>query len=152
MIIIYCTYLNYIHHRLVKTPFIQQYTSLDTLSDKLLTLYFNLFQFVIHVWCCPYSCTCGLCHPRMCSPTNGVQQLVHFGPSVFPAKKCRCSVMFKTKFEMHIPREFPDYWWLFWLLYVPCYGTRLDEKRTKKKNEWKMNNPDFWPLQVCTLK
>ena len=36
-----------------------------------------------------------------------------------------------------IPREFPDYWWLFQMLHVLYYGARLVEERRKKERKKK---------------
>ena len=57
--------------------------------------------------------------------------------------------MLKANLVWTIPREFPDYWWLFQMLHIPQNGARLvKERKRKKEDEW------FWllPLQVATLK
>ena len=53
-----------------------------------------------------------------------------------------------TKFEMHTPREFPGYWWLFWMQHLLRYSARLVEKRRKKM----MYDSNFRPFQVCHFK
>ena len=44
------------------------------------------------------------------APTNGVQQL---SAKSTLDRWSYVAVTLKTKFEMHIPREFSGYWWLF---------------------------------------
>ena len=50
-----------------------------------------------------------------------IQQLVHSATTI---EKCwsYVRVTFKTKFEMHIPREFPGYWWLFRMHCITALG------------------------------
>ena len=73
-------------------------------------------------------------HLHTCALTNGFQQPVHSAPSVFPAKaqvvSPTCSYA-QSKAQMDHPREFHDYWWLFQLLLVLHYGSRLAEERKR---------------------
>ena len=86
---------------------------------------------------------------HVCALMNGVQQPVRSASSVFPARNRKWYIspgyaQFKAKLKLTIPRQFCDYWWLFWTLHVSCYGARLAEER--------MNNSDFRLFQVCHLK
>ena len=67
-------------------------------------------------------------HSSIGAPTNGVQQLVHSAPMI---EKCLSyvTVALKTKFEMHNPREFPGYWWLFLTQHLSHYGAGLVDER-----------------------
>ena len=54
-------------------------------------------------------------HAHALWPTNGVQQLVHSAPSVFPTKKLYelSHGYARNEAQKNHPREFPGYWWLF---------------------------------------
>ena len=59
---------------------------------------------------------------------NGVQKLIHSAPTI---EKCwvYVAVMLKTKHKSTTPREFPGYWWLFWMQHLSHYSARLIEER-----------------------
>ena len=64
------------------------------------------------------------------APTNGVQQLIHSAFSVFPSRKKSVAVMLKTKLKRTIFRQFPGYWWSFWMQHLSRFGARLFEERS----------------------
>ena len=52
------------------------------------------------------------------------------------------TVLLKTKFKRHLPREFHDCSWVSWSWHCSHKGTRRTEERKKKKKA-KMTKPDF---------
>jgi len=64
---------------------------------------------------------------------------VHSAPLVFPAKSAGNKSQLNSKQSSNEPsRELADYWWLFQMLHVLRYGSRLAEERKKE-----VNNSDF---------
>ena len=89
------------------------------------------------MWYRPRNCGC-MHHPRTCvdkwRPTASMLCLLSLprqesasGMSQLHSKQTQ---------KDHIFREFYDYWWLFQMLHVSRYGTRLvEEERKKGENE-----------------
>ena len=84
---------------------------------------------------------------------NGIKQLVHFAPSVFPTKKVQ-EVSRSYALKWTIPREFPDcdtsgcmggYFKLNTYLITVLGCLKKEEERKK------MDNSDFRPFEVCHL-
>ena len=99
----------------------------------------------IVTWCCP--CTCGWCvilaglHVHWWMMSNRLS---------FPHKaQVEVAIALKTKLKWTIPREFPDYQWLFQMQHFSHSGTKLaGEEKKKKKKKKKRNNSEFWLFQV----
>ena len=111
---------------------------------------FNKFLFMLFSACfknCYVCCprTCGWCIILACAPTNGIQQLVHSAPSVFPTKKShewghnfapkRSSKGLSSENFLATGGFFEH----------NTYSARLFEERKK------MNNSDFWPFRLVNL-
>ena len=73
--------------------------------------------------------------PRTCiirarEPTNGVQQLRN---TLCPHDRKALELYAQNKAT---PKEFPNYWWLFWTQHLLRYSPRLVENRKKKLHHW----------------
>ena len=67
-------------------------------------------------------------------------------------KKAQVPVAVKAKLKWSIPREFHDYWWLFWMLHVSHYGTRLAEERRRRRRKKMTTILTFDRLWFATLR
>ena len=64
-------------------------------------------------------------------PAKGAATPDYALPSPARNRKWQVLVMLKAKLKRHIPRKFCDYWWLFRMLHVSCYGAWLFAERRR---------------------
>ena len=113
---------------------------LEIFLNMLFLFLFCYAPLPIHLQLMHHPCTC------MHRDEWRLTVLVHSAPSI-RKHWSYVVVTLNTKCEMHPPREFPGYWWLFRMQHLSPYSARLHGWRKKK-----MNNSDFRPFQVCHFK
>ena len=117
-------------------------------GDLFLSFFDNsLLTFVTRY--CPRNCDWCVIHTHVHRRMASNSQYA-LPPRSSPQKNHRSevAVMLKTKLKRHILREFPGYWWLFWMQLLLRYGARLFEEERRMKR----NNSDFQLFQVCHFK